>query len=306
MTGTNTYSAADLAYVIGEVWGPMVNDAYFAKHVFANWCLDLSELFAAQGGDILNIADIYTNPLTSASKSVASEVTLVSPATAQVQLAVNTHRHVAFVIEDLEMGNLTKSFGITEKLFAQAGKVVADDLEDSLAALWSGLSQSIGDTGTIVEDKEIRQAIEALEDNDTPMEDVAWFFHPTVYWHQVMNIPRYYDASQAGWVHGTATPIRSGNFGEFDRSRGLRGVLYGFPVFSSTNVVGALQTYRNLLLHKDAFAFATKGGERVRLQSEYKLENLGQLFVADSRYGVVENYDTHGVVLNANTTDIAS
>lgn len=305
MTGTNTYTAADLQYVIGEVWGPMVNDAYFAKTVFANWCLDLSEMLAAQGGDILHIADIYTNPLTSAAKSAAAEVTLVSPATAEVQLAVNTHRHVAFVIEDLEMGNLTKSFGIAQKLFSQAGKVVADDLEDALAALWSGLSQAIGDTGTVIEDKEVRQTIEALEDNDTPMEDVAFFLHPTVFWHQVMNIARYYDAQQAGWT-GANTPIQSGNFGPADRSRGLKGVLYGLPVFTTTNVVGALQTYRNLLIHKDAFAFATLGASRVRFQSEYKLENLGQLFVADSRYGVIENYDTHGVVLNANTTDIAS
>lgn len=304
MTGTNTYTAADLQYVIGEVWGPMVNDAFFAKTVFANWCLDLSDLLNGQGGDILNIADIYTNTLTSAAKSAAAEVTLVSPATAQKQLAVDTHRHVAFVIEDLELANLTKSFKISEKLMAQAGKVVADDLEDSLAALWSGLSQGIGDTGTVIEDKEVRQAIEALEDNDTPMEDVAFFMHPTIFWHQIMNIARYYDASQAGW-QGNG-PILSGNFGAADRSRGLKGVLYGTPVFTSTNVTGALQTYRNLLLHKDAFAFATKGDSRVRMQSEYKLENLGQLFVADSRYGVVENYDTHGVVLSGNTTDIAS
>ena len=305
MTGTNTYTAADLVAVIGAVWGPMVNDAYFAKTVFANFCLDLSELLNVQGGNVLHIADIYTNPLTSAAKSAASEVTLVSPLSVDVTLTFGTHRHVAFVIEDLELANLTKSYNIAQKLFAQAGKVVADDLEDSIAALWSGLGQSIGDTGTVVEDKEIRQAIEALEDNDTPMEDVAWFFHPTVFWHQVMNIARYYDASQAGWTSERG-PVITGNFGSFDRGRGLKGVLYGLPVFTSTNVVGALQTYRNLLMHKDALAFATKGDTRVRLQSEYKLENLGQLFVADSRYGVVENYDTHAVLLNANTTDVAS
>jgi hypothetical protein len=305
MTGTNTYTAADLQYVIGETWGPMVNDAYFAKTVFANWFTDLSELLNAQGGDILHIADIYTNPLTSAAKGAAGEVTLVSPATAEVQLAVNTHRHVAFVVEDLEMSNLTKSYSIASKLFAQAGKVVADDLEDALAALWSGLSQAIGDTGTVVEDKEVRQAIEALEDNDTPMEDVAWIFHPTVYWHQIMNIAKYYTVQTAGW-DGSGTPVISGNFGNADTSRGLKGVLYGRPLFTTTNVVGALQTYRNMLAHKDAFAFATKGASKVRLQSEYKLENLGQLFVADSRYGVIENYDTHAVVLNANLTDIAS
>lgn len=305
MTGTNTYTAADLQYVIGEVWGPMVNDAYFAKHVAANWFTDLSDVLAAQGGDTLNIADIYTNPLTSAAKSAASEVTLVSPATAQVQLAVDTHRHVAFLIEDLEMGSLTKSFGITQKLFAQAGKVVADDLEDALLALWSGLSQAVGDTATVIEDKEIRQAIEALEDNDTPMEDVAIFLHPTIFWNQIMNIQKFYDTSQAGWTGGS-TPVVTGNFGPADASRGLKGALYGLPCFTSTNVVGALQTYRNLVAHKDTFAFATLGASRVRLQSEYHLPNLGQLFVADSRYGVIENYDTHGVVLNGNTTDVAS
>ncbi len=304
MTGTNTYTAADLQYVIGEVWGPWVNDAYFAKTVAANWFVDFSEVLNSQGGDTYNIADIYSTPLTSAAKGAAGEVTLVSPATAQVQLVVNTHRHVAFVIEDLEMDNLTKSFGIAEKLFKQAGKVVADDLEDALLALWSGLSQAIGDTGTVVEDKEVRQALEALEDNDTPMDEVAWFFHPTVYWHQIMNVEKYYSADIAGWKG--ATPIVDGNFGPADASRSLRGMLYGRPLFTSTNVVGALQTYRNLLAHKDAFAFATKGASRVRLQSEYKLENLGQLFVTDSRYGVIENYDTHAVVLNANTTDIAS
>lgn len=265
----------------------MVNDAYFAKTVAANFFTDLSELLAVQGGDRLHIADIYTNTLTSAAKSAAAEVTLVSPATAEVILAVDTHRHVAFVIEDLELATLTKSFNITAKLFAQAGKVVADDLEDALFTLWANLGQTVGDTGTVVEDKEVRQAIESLEDNDTPMEDVAWFFHPTVFWHQVMNIARYYDASQAGWAQGKG-PIVSGNFGEFDRSRGLKGVLYGIPLFTSTNVVSGLQTYRNLIAHKDAFVFATKGESRVRMQSEYKLENLGQLFVADSRYGVLK------------------
>lgn len=40
-----------------------------------------------------------------------------------------------------------------------------------------------------------------------------------------MNIQRYYDASQAGW-QGNG-PILSGNFGAADRSRGLKGVLYG-------------------------------------------------------------------------------
>ena len=53
-----------------------------------------------------------------------------------------------------------------------------------------------------------------------------------------------------------------------------KGSLYNVPVYTSTRVVGALQTYRNMLLAPEAFgvAFQTRGGGQIRVQSDYLLD----------------------------------
>ena len=53
MTGTNTFTAADLVAVIPEKWTGVVLEAYFAKTVAANFFLDLSDM-ARNGGDIFH------------------------------------------------------------------------------------------------------------------------------------------------------------------------------------------------------------------------------------------------------------
>jgi|RifOxyB1_1023888.scaffolds.fasta_scaffold06609_1 hypothetical protein len=93
-----------------------------------------------------------------------------------------------------------------------------------------------------------------------------------------------------------------------DKSRGLRGQLYGIPIYTSTNVVKGLSTYRNLLAMPEAFAFAmqTRGGGKVRSQVAYQLQNLGTLAVVDLIYGVCELRDAAAVLINSNDTDITS
>ena len=94
-----------------------------------------------------------------------------------------------------------------------------------------------------------------------------------------------------------------------DWSRGLRGMLYGIPIFVTPRVVGALQTYRNLLAHKSAFGFAIQtpsSNGRVRVQTDYQLRNLGTLSVVDMLYGVIELRDAAAVVVNASSSFIGS
>ena len=106
-----------------------------------------------------------------------------------------------------------------------------------------------------------------------------------------------------------AGPVTTGNFGgNTSMARALMGQLYGIPVFTSTNVVGALQTYRNLLLHKDAFAFAvqTSGANHVRIQASYELRNLATLTIADIIYGVAVIREPAAVLVNASSAFIGS
>lgn len=304
MTGTNTYSAADMAAVIPELWLPVVLEAYFAKTVAANFFLDLSSMAPeGAGGDTFHVADIFTNVFTSSTKSNGSEVTLVSPAMTDISISVSTWNEVSYLIEDLELRQTPDAYNILARLAEQAGAVLADDLEDSLLGLWSGVSGSVGTTSAAVTDIQVRQCVRTLDSSDVPRTDRAWFFHPRVFWDQVHGLQKYYDASQAGWT-GQSGPTITGNFGSFDRARGLYGALYGDPVFISTNVVSNNSAYRNIYAHRDAFGFIvqTPGGSRVRMQSEYILENLGILTVTDTVYGVSELRDANAVVLNASTS----
>jgi len=52
---TDAYTNADAVAFIGEVWTPIVNEAFFDATVFANFVTDLSA-YAQEGGDIFNLA----------------------------------------------------------------------------------------------------------------------------------------------------------------------------------------------------------------------------------------------------------
>ena len=107
--------------------------------------------------------------------------------------------------------------------------------------------------------------------------------------------------------------MRAGSFGKMDSSRGLRGVLYDQPVFVTTRIVSGLQTYRNLFMHKEAFGYvrqtpgimSDEGGSLaagIRVQSDYLLQNLGMLTVADMLYGTAVLRESAAVLVNANNT----
>jgi len=307
VTGTGAYTTTDLVAVVPEVWLPVVLEAFFDHTVAANFFLDLTDLAAPSGGDIFHVSNIFTNVLTSGAKSNASEVALNSPSTVDITITATTWSTVAYMIEDNEMQQLLNGTAILERLAEQAGARLADDLEDNLLALWSGVATTVGTTSAAITDLQIRQCVRQLEDNaagvQTPRANRAFFIHPVNYWDQILGIAKLYDVSQAGWGGGRG-PVVGGNFGPFDRERGLYGVLYGDPVFVTANVVSNLTAYRNIYAHRDAFGFITRtpGGNRVRLQSQYIVENLGTLWVADMIYGSTELRDLMAVVLNGSTT----
>lgn len=308
MTGTDTFTNTDLVASIAEFWTPMVLEQFFAATVAANFFTDLSQ-FQRTGNDIYHVPDVFTNSFTVQTQSTqGTEVTLGSPTQVDITLTVNNHVYIAYIIDDLARAQIASTYDMPAVYSRKAGSTLADDLESDIFGLWSGLStNTIGDTATVVSDAEIRQAVEALASLNIPIMggESAWFFHPYVYFNQLLAVQKYYDQSQfSNRVPGVTY---TGNFGEFSRERGLMGQLYGIPIFISTNVVSGLQTYRNLLAHKTAFAFAVQtpnGGVRTRA-SEW-LANMGVLTVHDLIDGVVEMRDEAAVLVNASSAFIGS
>lgn len=316
---TDPFAAADLSPVIPEIWPAMVLEELFAKAVAANFFTDLSEYMRDQG-DIANVPDVFTNTFTKQTQATqGAEVTTAGPAQQAIQLAINTHDYVAFIIGDKDAKQLLRSFNFNKVYTKKSAGVLRTALEDALFGLWSGLSTNvIGDTATVLSDSEIRQGIYSLENEnfDTLDGDSAFFFHPYTFYVQLGAVAKYYDQSQRG--PGSANGFSASGYlgGNGNYQTGMRGVLYGIPTFVSSRVVSGLQTYRNLLAHRSAFGFATQYQQspmaqtmeetRVRAQTSYELRNLGWLTVVDMIYGVIELRDPAAVVLNGSSAFIGS
>lgn len=315
---TDPFVAADLAPMIPEIWPPMVLEELFAKAVAANFFTDLTE-YMRGGGDIANVPDVFTNTFTKQTQSTqGAEITTAGPAQVAIQLSVNTHDYVAFIIGDKDAKQLLDRYDFNGVYTRKCAGILRTALEDALFGLWSGLtSNTVGDTATVLSDAEIRQGIYSLENGnfDTLDGDVAFFFHPYTFYVQLGAVAKYYDQSQRGPL-SAAGFVQSGNMGGGNYQTGLRGVLYGIPTFVSSRVVSGLQTYRNLLAHRSAFGFATQyqmsplartlEENRVRAQTSYELRNLGWLTVVDMIYGVIEMRDAAAVLLNGSSSFIGS
>lgn len=308
----NAFPASDLVAVIPEVWAPIINEKNFPKAVLSNFCLDLS---AYTEGDSIHVPDLYTNALTVNTQSTeGAEITPTTPLQVDTTISVDTHSYVAFMFGDKTMRQVASKYNLNAAYARQAQGLLMNTLEAALAALWSSLTTAaVGDTSNAVSDADIRVAISTLAEADFDETELAFFFAPEVFWTQLHGISKYYTDDTANlMLH------KDGNFGVGDKSRGLRGGLFGIPIYTTTNIVNALQTYRNLLLHPRAFGWGiqqypgtlmTEFGPsplRIRVQAEYQLPNLATLVVADMVYGVGVIRPEAGVVINASTAFITS
>jgi hypothetical protein len=305
---TDPFTNVDLASVISETWTSIVNEKTFNDAVLANFITDLSS-FATEGSDIFHVPDFYTNALTVSTQSTqGAEITTASPATVDTTLTIDTHKYVAWIIGDKDLQQIASRYDVNEVYAREARNLLVEALEADIAALWSGLStNAIGDTATVVSDAEIRAAIYAMEAQKMRLSECAFFFHPYVYWQQLHAIAKYYQQYSVG-PSNIGGPVRTGNFGVAGYEMNSKGVLFGVPLYTTTNIVSGLQTYRNLLLHKSAFGFAvqSKGGNKVRVQMSNEVRNLGMLAVVDMIYGVKILREPAAVLINASNAFVGS
>lgn len=306
---SSNHPANDLIATISEIWTDMVNEKTFNDTVLANFCTDLSA-YAQNGGAVFHVPNLYTNALTVSSQSTqGAEVTTSKATQVNTTLNVTTHKYVAFIIGDLDMGQIASNYNVSELYVNESRRLLTEALEQDLAALWSSLTTNIAltSTTTALNDAEIRGGIYTLENLKYHLDECAFFIHPYVYWEQLHAITKYYQQ----YSYGPSTEpgaVRTGNFGTAGYALNFKGFLYGIPVYTTTNIVNSLLTYRNLLLHKRAFGFAiqTRGGQRVRVQIENAVRNLGTLAVIDIVYGTAVLRDEAAVLLNCSNTFIMS
>lgn len=289
MLGTNHFTTTTSAVLIPEVWSSKVNDFFRANLKTAAFFEDWSE-DVANGGDIVHVPNI--SEMAASAKAVGSQVVLSSPTETKVDLTIDTHKHVAFVIEDAVASKIKGSYKAQSVYAENAGYTVAATLEDAIIALFGGFSQTVGDSATALNDSNIRQAIAYLGAANVPEKDRAFFLHPNVIWNQLMGLDRFTLVQNTGG----ADPVTKGQIG----------TLYGLPVVETSRLGVTLGSRNGALAHKSAIAYATANvagisGDKVRMQSDYLLEYLGNLVVVDVIFGVIGNRNTSGVYIKASS-----
>jgi len=294
--GTNHVTNTTAAKFIPEIWSDEIVAAYEKNLVLANLVNRMP--MAGKKGDTIHIPKPQRGSATA--KTAETQVTLIAATESEVQVAINKHYEYSRLIEDITDVQALSS--LRQFYTSDAGYALATQVDTDLFDLTLELSNSDGDgstaadswyqvgsggaledyvdnadakvdiAGTGVFDVLFRNMIQELDDNDVPMDQRALVVPPSVR-NVMLGIDRY-NSSDYTSQNGV--------------QNGLIGNLYGVDVYVSTNCKAHDGTNKDgtvmLLLQKDAFVFAEQMG--VRTQTQYKQEYLGDLFTADTLYGV--------------------
>lgn len=291
--GVNQVGVAVAGNFIPELWSDEVIAAYKKNLVSANLVTKLNHV--GKKGDTIHIPTPTRG--TPTAKSVNTAVTLIPGSNSVINVSLNKHYEYSQLIEDIaavQSLNSMRQFYTDDAGYALSKQVDDDILALGVSATGAGgtsyaastttTNAYIGGDGTTqynstttnasdLTDAAIRRSMQYLDDADFPMDERALIITPAQK-RVLLGISRF--TEQAFLGDGAA--IKTGKIGE----------IYGMPVYVTTNCdYGAGNSGADricLVLHKSAFVFAEQ--MTVRTQTQYKLEYLGDLFTADTIYGV--------------------
>ena len=302
--GTNHVTNTTGATFIPEIWSDEIIAAYEKSLVLANLVNRMP--MTGKKGDTLHIPKPTRG--NASAKSAETQVTLIAATESEVQVTVDKHYEYSRLIEDIT--DVQALASMRQFYTSDAGYALAKQVDTDLFSLGKsvGLYEADGTTanaGTdwihsnsyymddstgltayavdtvaaadVFSDAAFREAIKTLDDADVPMDQRFLVVPPSVV-QTIRGITRY---NSSDFVSGQ--PTVNGNIGS----------LYGIDIYVSTNCPVIETAAQNtaggdlkagILGHKDFAVFAEQMG--VRTQTQYKQEYLGDLFTADTLYGV--------------------
>jgi hypothetical protein len=287
----NSFDVTDATEFIPEVWSNETVAAYKANLVLANLVTKLNHM--GKIGDTINIPRPVRG--SAQAKTPSDAVSLIPEGSNQnIVVTINQHFHYARMFDDIaEIQALAsmRRFYTDDAGYALAVQV--DTALGNLAATWgtgtkftSGVIGSDGSTnfahtttgnGASISDAGLRRVVQTFDDNDVPARN-RYLVIPPVEKRKLLGESRFTEQAFVG-EGGSANSIRNGFVGN----------LYGVEIFVSSNLPtqdsNDCTTYTAaLMFQKEALVLAEQLAPRV--QSQYKLEGLGTLIVADQIFGV--------------------
>tara|TARA_R110000796_G_scaffold76135_1_gene170378 strand:- start:1478 stop:2401 length:924 start_codon:yes stop_codon:yes gene_type:complete len=297
--GTGQQTVTTAANFIPELWSDEVIAGYKANLVLGNIVTKINH--NGKKGDTIHIPAPVRGSANS--KSANTQVTLQGDTHSVVNLSINKHYEYSVVIEDITEVQALSS--LRRFYTDDAGYALATQVDNDLFTLAEGFQGgTVGGTGaalyekgviggdgttlytgnstnaTDITDAGIRKMILTLDNADVPMDNRCLVI-PPVAANDLLAINRFTEQQYIG--NGDA--IKTGKIGS----------IYGIDVFVSSNCpsINSDAQRVGIMQHKDALALVEQMG--VRSQTQYKQEYLGDLFTADTLYGVGELRNDAGI-----------
>jgi len=301
--GTNQVTTTIAGNFIPELWSDEVIGAYKANLVVANLVTKLNH--KGKKGDTIHIPVPARG--SASAKAANTQVTLSAATNTVIDVSIASHYEYSKLIEDIDE---VQSLASMRKFYtADAGYALAKQVDTDLINLAEGFQSGsttdksydtavIGSDGSTaftgtneadITDAGIRAMLLTLDNADVPMDNRALII-PPVAANDLLGINRFTEQQ----FIGSGDAIKTGKIGQ----------IYGVDVYITTNAPtvkssggtgdSAAGTERvGVLMHKDALVLAEQVG--VRTQTQYKQEYLGDLFTADTIYGVKELRNDAGI-----------
>ena len=291
---------------VPEIWQDEIIASYKSNLVFANLVKKLNH--TGKKGDTIHLPKPVRG--SASQKEAGATVNLIAGSDSDYTVSINKHYEYSRLIEDiLDVQGMpsVRSFYTDD-----AGYALARQIDTDLATLGSSLSQRkyfdaatnltnyAADTvvpADVFTDVGFREAIQLLDDADVPMDNRYFVIPPSVK-NTILSGAGSERFINSDFVDGR--PVQNG----------LLGDIYGVKIYISTNLPEIESAAQNgassggrvvgaILAHRDSFVLAEQMG--VRVQTQYKLDYLGDLMTADTLYGVAELRDGSAIQLVVNS-----
>lgn len=280
---TNT----ELSATIDEVWDLSVMEARYAESVLMPRIMNKSDL-VKKSGDTIHIP--IKKRLVVGTVSASGGFTPDAQTLTQVDVAINTWKYVSN--ETLDQTEAQSYWSPESDFPKDAGKVLAEDYDSAIAALYSGFTSNIvgrEDNPSVFDDDAILSSMLKLADRNIPRNSLSFILPPIAFYLGLFKIDRFTDADKSGLPKNVLTS----NF---------RFPLLGVPAYESTLLstvgAGSTQVVKGLLLHKEALAIAMQLNNKFKRADATAAAKLSTIVVMESLYGVKTVREDHGVVIN--------
>lgn len=263
------------ANFIPEVWSKETQVATEANLVAAK-LVKRFDTDVRTKGDVIHVPKVSN--LSATAKSAGTAVTFSAPTEDKVDITIDKHYHIAFIIEDIL--DAQSQYNLSEEYKRKVSYGLSKQVDTDILGLNSGITQSVGSAGVPPTDGNILRAIQYLDDADAPYSDRSLIMRPALK-ATLLGIDRYVDTNFVGDM-----PVKTGLFGQ----------RYGINFYVSTNIpVDAGSNPINQLIHREAYACAMQ--KDITVKSDYVIDFLGTAVVGQTLYGVAGYRATFGCLV---------